>query len=159
MESADILSYEDAESYDLILMDQVLEHIPENDCLYFLKKLYGMLKKDGFLVSRAPNRLNGPHDVSWFLPLGSKAQGTHFNEMTLTETISIMKQVGFRNFKTPNFPFPSKVPSQLRFFIFWTKNQIPFATLFEEIYPFLPYSLKPALSFLLFVPNTIAAQK
>jgi hypothetical protein len=119
-----------------------------------------MLKKGGFLVLRAPNSLNGPHDVSrWFVPLGSKAEGTHFNEMTLTETISIMKKVGFRNFKTPSFPFPSMVPSRLWLFSFWTENLIPFATLFERIYPFLPCRLKPTLSFTLFVPNTIAAQK
>jgi 2-polyprenyl-3-methyl-5-hydroxy-6-metoxy-1,4-benzoquinol methylase len=160
VESADILFYNDTQHYDLIVIDQVLEHIPKNDCLYFLKNLHGMLKKGGFLVSRTPNRLTGPHDVSrWFIPLGTKAEGTHFNEMTLTETISMMKKAGFRSFKTPNFPFPSIVPSPLRLFIFWTKNQISFATLFEKIYPFLPYNLKPTTSFPIFVPNTIAAQK
>jgi 2-polyprenyl-3-methyl-5-hydroxy-6-metoxy-1,4-benzoquinol methylase len=53
VELADILFYEDDRLYDLVVMDQVLEHIPKNDCHYFLIKLYGMLKKGGFLVSRA----------------------------------------------------------------------------------------------------------
>jgi 2-polyprenyl-3-methyl-5-hydroxy-6-metoxy-1,4-benzoquinol methylase len=160
VESADILFYKDTKSYDLIVIDQVLEHIPEKDCLFFLKNLFSMLKKDGFIVSRAPNRLTGPHDVSrWFVQSGTKAEGTHFNEMTLYETISIMKKAGFSNFKTPTFPFPSIVPSPLRFFIFWAKCPIYFALRFEKIYAFIPYNIKPTISFPIFVPNIISAQK
>jgi 2-polyprenyl-3-methyl-5-hydroxy-6-metoxy-1,4-benzoquinol methylase len=160
VESYDILFYRDARRYDLIVIDQVLEHIPKNDCLYFLKNSYDMLKKGGVLISRAPNRLTGPHDVSrWFLPLGSKAEGTHFNEMTLCETINVMRKAGFTNFKTPIFPFPSIVPAPCRSLIFWSKDLISFGGFFEKMYPFIPYNLKPITSFPLFVPNTVAAQK
>lgn len=49
IESADIILFcEDSRRYDLIVIDQVLEHIPKNDCLYFLRNLHGMLKKGGF---------------------------------------------------------------------------------------------------------------
>lgn len=160
VESTDILLYKDTQRYDLIIMDNVLEHIPKHDCNYVLRKVYGLLKKDGYFVSITPNPLNGPHDVSrWFLPLSSKAEGTHFNEMTFTETISIMKKLGFKNFKTPFIPFSLYIPYWLRFLFFWTKYKIPFAILFEKIYPFLYHKLKPIRTFSLLVPSLIAAQK
>jgi 2-polyprenyl-3-methyl-5-hydroxy-6-metoxy-1,4-benzoquinol methylase len=158
--SFDILFYRDTKRYDLIVIDQVLEHIPKKDCLFFLENSYEMLKKGGILVSRAPNKLTGPHDVSrWFLPLGSKAEGTHFNEMTLSETINVMRKSGFTSFKTPIFPFPSLIPAPYRSLIFWSKGMLRFGFLFEKLYPFIPNNLKPITTFPIFVPNTIAAQK
>jgi 2-polyprenyl-3-methyl-5-hydroxy-6-metoxy-1,4-benzoquinol methylase len=160
IQQADIVSFRDIRKYDLIIVDQVLEHIPKQDCHYFLGNVYSMLKRGGFLVSCTPNRLNGPHDVSrWFLPLGAVAEGTHFNEMTLEETISAMKSCGFLNFKIPSFPVPQKVPSRLDFMLFWTENYIPPSIMFEKLYPLIPNPLKPSRTFTVFVSNILAAQK
>ncbi len=160
VKQADILFYKDQNKYDLIVIEQVLEHILSQDCIYFLSNLYGMLKEGGYLVSCTPNRLNGPHDVSgWFLPLGAKAEGTHFNEMTLAEVILAMKEAGFKKFLTPSLPFTQKLPAGLNSLNFWTKRKIGFARLFERIYPHLPNRVKPTRYFPAFVPDTVAAQK
>lgn len=46
------------DSYDAIIATQVLEHLPKNECVYFLNILLNHLKKDGHIIITVPNMAN-----------------------------------------------------------------------------------------------------
>ena len=136
-EQADITHYHTNDTYDFIVMDNVLEHIVPDSVNDVLTKCYRMLNKKGYLLIIVPHKFSGPHDIShFFLPLGSKADGLHFWEFTFTELDEVLREAGFQ--KVLGFPF---YPSLRRFRRFYEKfNMQPSmlaaykAKLFEKLF-------------------------
>ena len=82
--------------YDLIVMDNVIEHIAPDEIKETLLKLKTILKDHGRLLIITPHQFSGPHDISGhFLKLGSKAQGLHLKEFNLHELVSDVKKCDY----------------------------------------------------------------
>jgi 2-polyprenyl-3-methyl-5-hydroxy-6-metoxy-1,4-benzoquinol methylase len=89
------------EKYDLIVMDNVIEHIASDEIKNVVKKAKEKLNENGQILIITPSAFSGPHDVSGeFLPIGKKAEGFHFKEYTVTELKRLFEEDGFKSVKT-----------------------------------------------------------
>jgi 2-polyprenyl-3-methyl-5-hydroxy-6-metoxy-1,4-benzoquinol methylase len=101
---ADVLDYNAPTKFDIIVMDNVIEHLVPDETSDILAKCYEMLAEDGYLVVLTPHSFSGPHDISrYFVPFGSKAQGFHLKEFSFTEMNECLKVSGFEDVWA--FPF------------------------------------------------------
>jgi 2-polyprenyl-3-methyl-5-hydroxy-6-metoxy-1,4-benzoquinol methylase len=108
---ADILDYNAPAKFDIIVMDNVIEHLVPDETSDILAKCYEMLAQDGYLVVLTPHSFSGPHDISrYFVPFGSKAQGFHLKEFTFTEMDECLKVSGFDDVWA--FPFHPQLLSK-----------------------------------------------
>lgn len=116
-------------SADLIISNQVLEHLHPDDCIAVMKNAFAVLKHGGMFVNTVPNWITGPHDVSKHF--AKRACGLHLHEYDNREFAALLRQAGFvdcvayvgKNKKC--FPLPSglvalaefvlaKLPSRFR---------------------------------------------
>jgi ubiquinone/menaquinone biosynthesis C-methylase UbiE len=92
-------------SLDLVVSNQLMEHLHPDDALDQLREIHRVLKIGGVYACVTPNRVNGPHDCSAYFPdlpcpMSGRnyiAAGLHFKEYTSREMIDIFKQAGFRS--------------------------------------------------------------
>lgn len=117
--SGDIIEFNLGHQFDVVVSDQVLEHIAPIDLAMHLKSVRLSLKAGGIFIVRLPNKLFGPHDVTRIIDFSNtgktKAEGTHLNESTYGEIIPILEKNGFNNIKTP-LPRIPKLGYMLRTF-------------------------------------------
>lgn len=101
---SDIIDFSLEEKFDVVFSDQVMEHIAPSDLGLHLSSIRRVLKDRGLLIVIMPNRLFGPTDVTRIIDFTysgiTKAQGTHLNESTYSEMISMLNKNGFSNFRT-----------------------------------------------------------
>jgi len=102
--SADIIDFKIDEQFDVVFSDQVFEHIAPLDIETHLKSIWKALRKGGIFIICTPNRFFGPNDITRIIDCSYtnriNAQGTHLNETTYTELITILKNQGFNHFRT-----------------------------------------------------------
>ncbi len=92
------------ESVDIVISNQLMEHLHPEDAFDQLREIYRIMKSGGSYVCVTPNRLHGPHDSSARfddLPCpvvdGSfVANGLHLKEYTNLELSQLFREVGFR---------------------------------------------------------------
>lgn len=100
----DIVDFDLGEEFDVVMSDNVFEHIASQDTESFLSSLYRAMRPGGTLILLTPNRLFGPWDVTRILDDSysgkTAAQGTHVNETTYGELLALLSQQGFRRFRT-----------------------------------------------------------
>jgi SAM-dependent methyltransferase len=85
-------------SVDIVLSDQLIEHLHEEDAQTHLKLVHNILKPGGKYVFRTPHLLTGPHDVSQYFSY--RAEGFHLKEWTFTEMKIALCDHGFSKFDT-----------------------------------------------------------
>lgn len=113
----DIINFDLDEQFDIVFSDNVLEHIAYLDLSDHLSSIKKALKSNGTLIIIMPNRLFGPCDVTRIIDYTYSnkipAMGTHLNESTYTEMISILKGKGFRKIQAilPVSLIISRIPS------------------------------------------------
>ncbi|MFH0818638.1 MAG: class I SAM-dependent methyltransferase [Patescibacteria group bacterium] len=84
------------ENFDLIIMDNVIEHLVPDELPAIISKCHELLNNQGILLIITPHPFSGPHDISnEFLPLGAKAQGLHLKEYKLEELKDVLEQNNF----------------------------------------------------------------
>jgi 2-polyprenyl-3-methyl-5-hydroxy-6-metoxy-1,4-benzoquinol methylase len=95
--SGDFLAHDFGEArFDLIYSNDVLEHIPPDEVLDFLKKAHSLLNPSGLLWLITPNRWTGPGDATILRhPWGTEARGLHLKEHTLRELNQALQRCGF----------------------------------------------------------------
>lgn len=86
-----------ANSIDVALSDQLMEHLHPDDALDQVRNIYAALKPGGVYVCITPNRLSGPHDVSRHFD--RVATGFHLHEYTIGELGKLFRSAGFRKIK------------------------------------------------------------
>ena len=59
--------FEQSESYDYVISDQVIEHLHPADFQKHLKNISKILKNNGKFIFRTPHRFIGPSDISALL--------------------------------------------------------------------------------------------
>jgi SAM-dependent methyltransferase len=94
--------FEPVNSFDLIISDQVVEHLhPEDINLHFISA-FKLLKKGGKYVFYTPSYYIGPGDVSRIFGC-IVAEGMHLKEYKYYELYDILKSAGFKKLYVPNF--------------------------------------------------------
>lgn len=101
---SDIVDFDLGEDFDVVMSDNVFEHIAPQDASTFLCSLGRAIRAGGTLIILTPNRFFGPWDVTRILDDSyagrTPAQGTHLNETTYSELMELLYQHGFRRFRT-----------------------------------------------------------
>jgi SAM-dependent methyltransferase len=98
----------DSDSIDLVISNQLMEHLHPDDASAQLREIYRVLRKGGSYICVTPSRVNGPHDCSAYfddLPCPIQAghycaTGLHLKEYTTSELTASFKGVGFRRVQT-----------------------------------------------------------
>ena len=104
IQHGDVLDYSAPTKFDIIVMDNVIEHLVPDETPDILAKCYEMLAQEGYLIVLTPHSFSGPHDISkHFVPFGSKAQGFHLKEFSFTDMDESLKHAGFE--EVLGFPF------------------------------------------------------
>jgi ubiquinone/menaquinone biosynthesis C-methylase UbiE len=98
----------ESESVDLVLSNQLMEHLHPDDANEQLREVYRVLRKGGRYICVTPSRANGPHDCSAYfddLPCPVQAghyhaTGLHLKEYTTRELLDTFRSVGFKRART-----------------------------------------------------------
>jgi SAM-dependent methyltransferase len=93
----------DSDSIDLVISNQLMEHLHPNDAYEQVREVYRVLRKGGSYICITPSRVNGPHDCSAYFadlpcPIRSgdyQATGLHLKEYTAPELLLLFKRMGF----------------------------------------------------------------
>lgn len=87
--------FEEKNSYDIVLSNQVIEHLHPDDKIAHFKGVHAILKKGGYYIFSTPHLFTGPHDVSRVFEK-RVAEGMHLKEYTFSELAAIAKEAGFK---------------------------------------------------------------
>jgi SAM-dependent methyltransferase len=98
----------DSDSIDLVISNQLMEHLHPDDATEQLREVYRVLRVGGHYVCITPSPVNGPHDCSAYfddLPCPIKAghysaTGLHLKEYTARELLAAFRNVGFKRTQT-----------------------------------------------------------
>jgi len=78
---------------DVVLSDQVIEHLHPEDAAEHLKNVRCALTTGGIYICITPNRIYGPHDVSKYFD--DEAKGLHLQEYSATDLIKAFRAAGY----------------------------------------------------------------
>ena len=92
-------------SVDVVISDQLMEHLHPDDALDQLHELLRILRPGGCYICVTPNRLHGPHDSSARYddlpcPIVDRtyvANGLHLKEYTNAELSALFRGAGFQS--------------------------------------------------------------
>ena len=98
-------------SVDIAYSNQLMEHLHPEDAEEQLRNIHQALAPGGQYLCITPNRLSGPHDISWLFD--REATGFHLREYTVRDLRELFFQVGFSSVKVyiGGRGFYSQVPS------------------------------------------------
>jgi SAM-dependent methyltransferase len=88
--------FEAPNSYDVIISDQVIEHLHPDDLYEHFKGVLSVLSSGGKYIFATPHRYMGPSDVSRVFKC-DKTKGMHLKEYTNQELKELLEQVGFKD--------------------------------------------------------------
>ncbi|MBD3161381.1 MAG: methyltransferase domain-containing protein [Candidatus Eisenbacteria bacterium] len=88
--------YEPEGAYDVVITNQLIEHLHPEDLEAHFAEVRAILKPDGRYLLSTPHRLTGPHDVSKIFRRPS-AEGMHLKEYTYRELFGSLRRSGFRD--------------------------------------------------------------
>jgi SAM-dependent methyltransferase len=83
-----------SQTVDVIVSDNVLEHLHPDDGRRQMAEAYRVLKPGGYLCLLTPNPVSGPHDIS--AAFASTPMGLHLKEYSCREIRTLLTAVGFR---------------------------------------------------------------
>ncbi len=86
--------FEQAASFDLVISNQVIEHLHPDDLDAHLRSARALLRPGGRYIMSVPHRLTGPHDVSEVFGR-LDAEAMHLREYTWAELSKGMQAAGF----------------------------------------------------------------
>ncbi len=97
--AGDLLRTGHAREFDVVLLCDVIEHVPSDRARSLLGDVRQLLRPSGTLVLVTPNSFTGPHDITrHFRPSGSEPEGLHLHEYSLRELIFLLTSLGFGKF-------------------------------------------------------------
>lgn len=82
-------------SVDFAYSNQLMEHLHPDDAREQLENIWTALAPGGRYFCITPNRIQGPHDVSY--SFDTVARGFHLKEYTVAELARLFREVGFRD--------------------------------------------------------------
>lgn len=99
-DATNLFALEDA-SFDVAFSSQLVEHLHPDDLPRHLAEVSRVLRPGGRYICETPNAYTGPHDVS--AHFDAEATCFHLKEYTHRELLALMRDAGFRRFRTPLF--------------------------------------------------------
>jgi 2-polyprenyl-3-methyl-5-hydroxy-6-metoxy-1,4-benzoquinol methylase len=93
-DGVDLARYETAGSFDVVISDQVVEHLRPEDLVRHMEGARMLLKPGGRYIVRTPHRFCGPWDVSRVFKRPF-ACGMHLKEYTYAELHKALAEGGF----------------------------------------------------------------
>jgi SAM-dependent methyltransferase len=87
-------TFEKPNHFDVVISDQVIEHLHPLDLEEHFRGAYAILKTGGRYIFKTPHRYTGPHDVSKVFNK-KIAEGMHLKEYTYFELSKVAKRAGF----------------------------------------------------------------
>jgi SAM-dependent methyltransferase len=84
-------------SVDLVLSEQLVEHLHPEDVSLHFQMARDILKGGGVYVLHTPHRFTGPHDVSKYFC--DEPAGFHLKEWTYAELVSVLRESGYRSWE------------------------------------------------------------
>ncbi len=88
--------FESPDSYDVVISDQVIEHLHPDDLYEHFKGVFSVLSSEGRYIFATPHRYMGPSDVSKVFKC-DKPVGMHLKEYTYQELKDLLEQAGFKD--------------------------------------------------------------
>ena len=88
--------FEDLNSYDVVVSDQVIEHLHPDDLYEHFKGVLSILSSRGRYIFVTPHRYMGPSDVSRVFKC-DKPMGMHLKEYTYQGLKELLKRAGFKD--------------------------------------------------------------
>ena len=88
--------FEAHNSYDVIISDQVIEHLHPNDLYEHFKGVLSILSSTGRYIFCTPHKHMGPSDVSRIFKC-DKPMGMHLKEYTYQELKELLERAGFKD--------------------------------------------------------------
>ena len=107
--------FEAHETFDVVLSNQVIEHLHPDDLETHMKGVLSILKGGGRYIFNTPHKYTGPHDISQVFKL-STPRGMHLREYTYQEIVASIKKAGFHHI------YYAFIPRQLRTFLIHGKS-------------------------------------
>lgn len=104
--------FEQPGSYDVVISDQVVEHLHPDDVAAHLRGVHRVLVPGGRYVFATPHRASGPHDVSRVFQADAP-MGMHLREYTYAELVELLDGAGFTDVKAV-FRLPAGARRRLR---------------------------------------------
>ena len=104
--------FEPPNSYDVVISDQVIEHMHPDDVLDHFRGVLTILVNGGRYIFSVPHVSVGPTDVSRVFGY-DKPKGMHLKEYTYGEIAKLAKQAGFKRVQAA-MRFPRRLSRLLR---------------------------------------------
>jgi SAM-dependent methyltransferase len=89
-------NFEQTESYDLVVSNQVIEHFHPDDLTTHFKSAYKILSQQGKYIFTTPHCHTGPHDISLVFGYDNPL-GMHLKEYTYRELYDSLKITGYKD--------------------------------------------------------------
>lgn len=86
--------FEPKNTYDVVLSDQVIEHLHPEDVIPHFKSVFTILATGGIYVFNTPHRYTGPYDISRVFKC-DEPKGMHLHEYTYRELARVAMETGF----------------------------------------------------------------
>jgi SAM-dependent methyltransferase len=100
----DIVDFSFPETFDVVMSDNVYEHVAPADVPSHLASIRGALRLGGILILLTPDRLFGPCDVTRIIDNSYSgqipAEGAHVNEITIRDVLKSLAAAGFGRFRS-----------------------------------------------------------
>lgn len=107
-------AFESPGSFDVVISDQVIEHLHPDDLSTHLRSAAVLLKPGGRLIFATPHAFTGPHDLSRVFELDAPA-GMHLCEYTNAQLRSALHAAGYACVAAP-MRLPVGIRARLRGF-------------------------------------------
>jgi len=109
----DVIRFTVSRPVDVAISSQVVEHLAPADLNEHVRSVRNSLVENGTFIVLTPNRLWGPHDITRVYDFTSSnrvaAQGSHLNELTYRELMTVLHSQGFEKLTTV-LPFADRLP-------------------------------------------------
>lgn len=97
--------------YDVVISNQVIEHLHPNDTLEHFRGVNHILKNGGRYIFDTPHRFSGPCDLSRVFKYNHSI-GMHLKEYTFSEIKALLRMAGFQEIDAV-----LRLPKKLRLFL------------------------------------------
>jgi 2-polyprenyl-3-methyl-5-hydroxy-6-metoxy-1,4-benzoquinol methylase len=133
-----LLSLGHAKTFDMVLLCDVIEHIPPGRVQSLLAEVRELLRDEGMLIVSTPNASTGPHDITrHFQPRGSAPEGLHLREYSLQDLVNLLDRAGFGRFMGLSLLNCTRWPGKLRLSMFSMNIRLAI----ERLFPYVPSTL------------------
>ncbi|WP_048118526.1 class I SAM-dependent methyltransferase [Methanosarcina vacuolata] len=152
--------FEKSGSYDVVISDQVIEHLHPDDIIEHFKNVNSILSSEGKYIFITPHKHMGPADISRVFKC-EKPFGMHLKEYTYKELKNSLEKAGFKDIYGV-FHIPNTLTQLTGVYIKPKVSSIylTYSCAVEQLISLLPYKTRRKAMIFFFVPDIfMIAQK